>query len=255
MAFVQRLLARHDVAGDVPEIDRRAARGPMYCERVVGQVRAGHHRLDPGKRRGARGVDGTDAGMRMGAAQHLSVDHSGQMVVGAELRGSRDLRHPVGTHRPGTDPLEGLLRLGHSGLLACCGQKLCWPGLKRPDDLQRPADDLAHLARCPPVSLDGHAHGSVRWSGASTANSYTPSAIMSTRRTTPSASRMTTRAPEAGTVDAARIIRADRPPPHRRTRRDSRGRRTATDETRRHRPAAESRKRAPRAARRRRRRP
>ena len=120
MALVERLLARHDVAGDVPEVDRQPL-GARVCEGMVGQVRAGDHRLHPRQGRGPRGVDGADAGVRVRAAQHLPVEHSGQVVIGAELRGPRDLRHPVGAHRPGTDPLEGLLRLGHPGLLGMAG--------------------------------------------------------------------------------------------------------------------------------------
>ena len=125
VAFVERLLARHDVARDVPEIDREPL-GADEFKRVVGQIRTGDHRLHPRQRLGARGVDGADTSMRVGAAQHPSVKHSGQIVIGAELRGPRDLRHTVGTHRPGSDPLEGLLRLRHPGLLACCVKCEMW---------------------------------------------------------------------------------------------------------------------------------
>ena len=68
VAFIEDLLARHDVARHVPEILRDALGADVF-EFLVGEVLGGDHRLDAGQRLCFRGVDRADARMRVGRAQ------------------------------------------------------------------------------------------------------------------------------------------------------------------------------------------
>ncbi len=65
MALIKRLFARHDIAGDVPEILLDPLRS-LILELMVGEIRAGDDRLDPGYFQRLRGVDRADARMRIG---------------------------------------------------------------------------------------------------------------------------------------------------------------------------------------------
>ena len=104
VALVERLLARHDVAGDVPEILRDPLR-PDILEFMVGKIGGGHHRLDAGQRQSPRGVDRADAGMGMRRANDLAVERPGHRQIGAVHRAARDLRHAVRANRPRPNPL------------------------------------------------------------------------------------------------------------------------------------------------------
>ena len=110
MALIERLLARHDVAGDVPEILRDPLRADIG-ELVVREVGGGDHRPDARQRLGLRGVDAPDARMGVGAAQHLADQLAGQPVIGAVLGAAGDFRHAVRTDGAGANPLE-LFRFG-----------------------------------------------------------------------------------------------------------------------------------------------
>ena len=112
VALVQRLLARHDVARDVPEVHRDAL-GADVVEFLVRQVLRGDHRLHAGQLLGRRGVDRADARMRVRRAEDPAVQHAGQLVVAAVHRASRHLGHAVRTDRPGSHPLEALYGVGH----------------------------------------------------------------------------------------------------------------------------------------------
>ncbi len=95
MAFVERLLARHDVVEHVAQV-------ALDLLEVV----AGHHRLHARQRQRLGGVDPADARMRMGAAQHLADQHARRRHVGAELGAARDLVEPVGAQGAGPDDIE-----------------------------------------------------------------------------------------------------------------------------------------------------
>ena len=110
MALVIGLLARHDVARDVPEIHRDAL-GTDVVEFLVRQVLPRHHRLDAGQLLGGRCVDRADARVRVRRAQDAAVQHAGQLVVAAVHGASRHLGHAVRTDRPGSYPLEALYRV------------------------------------------------------------------------------------------------------------------------------------------------
>ena len=74
--------------------------------RVAGEVRARNRRHDAFGRRRTAYVHALDAGVGVGTAQHLAVQHVGQVEVGAECRPTGHLVDAVGTHRPGADRLE-----------------------------------------------------------------------------------------------------------------------------------------------------
>jgi hypothetical protein len=105
MAFVEHLLARHDVARHVPEVDCDAL-GPHVLELVVGQVLRRHHGLHALQRLGLRGVDAADARVRMRRAQDLAPQHARKAEVRAVLGEACDLRHAIRAHRIRADDLE-----------------------------------------------------------------------------------------------------------------------------------------------------
>ena len=110
MAVVERLLARHGVAGHVA-----VGRAGLDLREIV----ARHHRLDAGKLLGGRDVDRLDARMRMRAAQDLSDQHAGQVEVGAELGAPGHLVDAVVLDRRGADDLELLVGV-EAALLQNC---------------------------------------------------------------------------------------------------------------------------------------
>jgi hypothetical protein len=95
MTVIERLFPRHDIAPDIAQIGRR------FREIVLG-----HHRLDAGQLERRLHVDGADAGMGMGAAQHLADQHAGHGRIGAEAGAPGYLVETVGSRRTGTDDLE-----------------------------------------------------------------------------------------------------------------------------------------------------
>ena len=103
VALVEHFLARHDIAGDVPEIDRDPLR-PDVLELMVGEVGAGDHRLYPRQRRRLRGIDLLDARMGVRRAHHLAVERARQRQIGAVHRPAGDLGHAVRTDRPRSHP-------------------------------------------------------------------------------------------------------------------------------------------------------
>ena len=105
MAVIKRLVARHRVAGHVLEV-RRAFADKGFLAGDLGHVGRGHHRLDARDRLRLRGVDGTDAGMGVRAAQHLSHKLAGKLEIGPELGAAGNLVHAVRADRPGADDLE-----------------------------------------------------------------------------------------------------------------------------------------------------
>jgi hypothetical protein len=107
VAVPQRLFARHHVACHPAHVLDAERVGRV--DREVDDVGRRHHRLDAGQRLGLRGVDATDDGMRVRAAQHLAPDHAGHVAVGGEGRAAGDLVDAVGTDRALADPLEILL--------------------------------------------------------------------------------------------------------------------------------------------------
>ena len=77
VALVQRLLARQDVARDVPEVHRDAL-GADVVELLIREVLRGDHRLHAGQLLGRRGVDRADARMRVRRAQDPAEQHARQ---------------------------------------------------------------------------------------------------------------------------------------------------------------------------------
>ena len=124
MALIEHLLARHDVARDVPEIDRDPL-GSDILEFVVREILRRHDRLDPRQRRGLRGVDRADAGMRVRRAQDAADDRAGHRVVGGVHRLAGDLRHAVRTDRPGPHPFIAAHDIVH-GVVSFIGLSRYW---------------------------------------------------------------------------------------------------------------------------------
>ena len=123
MALVEHLLARHDVARHVPEIHRDAL-GADILELLVGQVLAGHHRLDAGQRRRLRRVDRADA--RMGVRRAQDARRSACPASRGPRRTAR-ARSPSARHRDGSagfqptcTGLRCLARCRRSCCLAWC---------------------------------------------------------------------------------------------------------------------------------------
>ena len=114
MAFVIDLLARHDVARDVPEVHRDAFR-PDVVEFLRRQVGGGHDRLHTGQLLGGGGVDRQDFGVRVRAAQDLAVDHARELQVGAVHRAARDFGDTVRPDRARAHPFETLHGIGDDG--------------------------------------------------------------------------------------------------------------------------------------------
>ena len=109
VAFVKGLVLGHDVVAQELEVDHRAlgqVRSPAGGFHNVG---AGDHGADAGRGLGAAGVDGLDAGMGVGAAQHLAVEHAGQVQVGAVASHAGDLVGSVVADRTGPDYLVFLV--------------------------------------------------------------------------------------------------------------------------------------------------
>jgi len=105
VTLIEHLLARHDVARDVPEIDRDPLRADIL-EFVVREILPGHDRLDARKRRRFRRIDRADAGMRVRRAQDAADDRAGHRIVGGVHRLAGDLRHAVRTDRTGSDNFQ-----------------------------------------------------------------------------------------------------------------------------------------------------
>jgi hypothetical protein len=79
----------HLIEGEGIEI--RAERAPLAL-RGVG---AGRDRLDAGQGRRGAGVDGEDAGVRVGASQHRCVQHAREVQIGDVLRRAGDFGNGV----------------------------------------------------------------------------------------------------------------------------------------------------------------
>ena len=93
----------------------------VASEYVLGQVVLGAGEIGAGNRgqhavggAGLRQVHALDAGMGVGAAQHLAVQHVGEVQVCAERRPSSYLFDAVGAHRTGADCLQ-IYRFCHFG--------------------------------------------------------------------------------------------------------------------------------------------
>ncbi len=114
MAVVERLLARHRVAGHV-------AVGATGLD--LREVVAADHRLDAGKLLRGRNVDRLDDCVRVRAAQDFPDQHAGQIHVGAELRAPGHLVEAVVLDRRASDDLE--LLVGIETALFKDGMGLC----------------------------------------------------------------------------------------------------------------------------------
>ena len=99
VAFEQRLVAGNHVVGGELEPAIVSAQ-ILLGQRGEGQVLSGDHCLYAGQGLGFAGVDGADAGVSMRAAQHLAVEQTGQLGVGAVLGPSGHLVDAVGTYGP-----------------------------------------------------------------------------------------------------------------------------------------------------------
>src|SRR6478672_7938192 len=100
MAVVERLLARHGVAGDI------AIAGTGLD---LGKVVARDHCLHARQLLGRRYIDGFDVGMSMRATQDFAHEHAGQEQVGSEFGAPGHLVDAVVLDRRSTDDLELLI--------------------------------------------------------------------------------------------------------------------------------------------------
>ena len=112
VAFIQRLLARQDVACDVPEVHRDPLRADVV-ELLVREILRGDHRLHAGQRLCLGGVERPDHRVCVGRTQNAAIQHAGQPIVRAVQRFAGHLGNAVGTDRSGADPLEALHRVGN----------------------------------------------------------------------------------------------------------------------------------------------
>ena len=103
MAVVESLVPGHDVVRDIHQVPAGLADG--HAAGDAGEVRAGDRRADSvhGQRLGQ--VHPLDAGVGVGAAQDLAMQHVRKVLVGAELRPAGHLVHPVRAHRTGSQNL------------------------------------------------------------------------------------------------------------------------------------------------------
>ena len=105
VALVQGLVVGHDVLRHEP----RGALGFGEVDDLVfddREVPGGRHRDHTWQRLGLAGVYRADAGVGVGAAQDLAVDHAGYLGIGAVLGRPRHLLQPVVTDGPGpNDPV------------------------------------------------------------------------------------------------------------------------------------------------------
>jgi hypothetical protein len=90
--FAGRGDGRHLLAGEAHHLARqREAFLVVHAPGHRRPVGARHHRLHAGQRERLRRIDAHDAGVRVGAAQHLPVQHAGELDVAGILRASRHL--------------------------------------------------------------------------------------------------------------------------------------------------------------------
>ena len=108
MALIERLLAGHDVARDVAQVDLHLAGGDDQVG-LLGEVLRRHHGFYARQLLGGRDVDRLDQGVGVRAAQHLADQLAGHVEVGAETGAARHLVGAVGTVRTRADPLVLLL--------------------------------------------------------------------------------------------------------------------------------------------------
>ena len=105
MAFVQRLAARHDVAGQIAEVHRTFADERLF----VGDVREvlrGHDGEHARQRFRLRRVDRDDLRVRVRRAQDLAPQHAGGAGIGGEHRAAGDLVDAVGTDGTRADDFQ-----------------------------------------------------------------------------------------------------------------------------------------------------
>ena len=114
VAAVERLRACHHVQAHVGGRGRSLA----HVDHLVGnhgEVLVGHDPENARHRLRLAGVDGDDAGVRVGTAEDGAVNEVGKVDVGTVERLARDLLNPVGADGPGANDLVvGLLRGGHA---------------------------------------------------------------------------------------------------------------------------------------------
>ncbi len=91
MAVVEDLVLGDAVIGDVLHIDLAAFAGGNHLGIQLGHVLAGDHGMHARIRQCLADVYRQDARMRMGAAQHLGMQHAGQENVVAKLGPSGQL--------------------------------------------------------------------------------------------------------------------------------------------------------------------
>jgi hypothetical protein len=110
MAFVERLLARDDIARDIAQVDLHLA-GRDDLVGLLGEVLGRHHGLHAGQRFGGRNVDRLDHGMGVRAAQHLARELARHVEISAEAGAASHLVGAVRTVGTRADPF--VLGLAH----------------------------------------------------------------------------------------------------------------------------------------------
>ena len=91
VALVEGLLGGQTVVAQELGVDHRAFAQVQHAPAGLRQVGGGGDGVDPGHGLGLAGVDALDAGMGVGAAQDLAVQHAGEIDVGSVLRPPGDL--------------------------------------------------------------------------------------------------------------------------------------------------------------------
>ena len=87
---------------------------------LADQFRPGQHAMHAGHAPGARGID-LDVGMRVGASQHLAVEHAGQLDVVDIARGAGEECEILLARHGTPDKLAGVRSaLSADGLVHCC---------------------------------------------------------------------------------------------------------------------------------------
>ena len=112
VTFIERLLARHDIAGHVPHVDLgpyRAGIGKFLLREVV----PGSDCVDPLQRLGFRCIDRLDPRMWVRAPQDLAAERTGQIVIVSELCRASYFRYAVRSHRPCSNQSVGLIQVVH----------------------------------------------------------------------------------------------------------------------------------------------
>ena len=109
---IQRLLPRHHVAAVETVVDRGPFLLVLDLGGHLGEIGGRHHGMDAGQCQRLAGIDAANAGVGVGAAQDLAVQHAGQVDVGGVAGAAHDLVGTVVAHRARADDAVVFLGIG-----------------------------------------------------------------------------------------------------------------------------------------------